>query len=141
MKTPAGIKLTTVLMAIAVILHLVAATASPLPLRWSESHGLLAYSAASLGAVVVGLLIVIFEYLVLWFYWNGRNWSRWLVLLGCLLCFVSLRHFVIGPPVSHARTLIIFYRIVVAIGVIGYLCTHQARTWFTTEKDIPAQSS
>jgi hypothetical protein len=130
MKPPAGIKFTTFLMAVAVLFHLVAALASPLPLRWNESHGMFVFIATVLGAAVVGLIIVFFECLVLWFYWHGRNWSRWIVVLGCLLTFVSIRHFTVGPPVSHGRTLIIFYRMAVAIVVLGYLCTPGARAWF-----------
>lgn len=130
MNPPAGIKLTTVLMVIAVLLHLVAASASPFPMLWSESHGLARFIASVVGGALAGVLIAIFEGLVLYLYWNGRRWSRWAVVLGCLLCFVSLRHFIVGPTVSHGRALIIFYRIAVAIGVMGYLCTDQARAWF-----------
>jgi len=130
MNPPAGIKLTTVLMMIAVLLHLVAASASPFPMLWSESHGLTRFTASAIGGALAGVLIALFEGLVLYLYWNGRRWSRWAVVLGCLLCFVSLRHFIVGPPVSHGRVLIIIYRIAVALGVMAYLCTDQARGWF-----------
>ena len=131
MNPPAGIKLTTVLMVFAVLLHLVAASASPFPMLWSESHGLARFSASVVGAALAGVLIAIFEGLVLYLYWNGRRWSRWAVVLGCLLCFVSLRHFIVGPDVSRGRALIIIYRIAVAVGVMSYLCTDQARSWFS----------
>lgn len=130
MRAPTGIKITTLLMAIVILLHLVAILASPLPLRWNASHGMLRFITTVLGAAVIGIVVVLVESVVLWFYWNGRNWARWLVVLGCLLAFVSLRHFIFGPAVSHGRTLIIYYRLVVAIVTIGYLCTHQARSWF-----------
>ena len=133
MRAPTGIKLTTLLMAVVILLHLVAILASPLPLRWNASHGMLRFITTVLGAAVVGMLVVFVETVVLWFYWHRRNWARWLVLLGCLLTFVSLRHFVYGPAVSHGRTLIIYYRMAVAILTIGYLCTHEARSWFTRE--------
>ncbi len=95
------------------------------------SHGMLRFISTVLGAAVVGFAVSVMECLVLWFYWRGRRWAMWLVLLGCLLTFVSLRHFIIGPPVSHARVLIIYYRIAVAVVVTMYLCTAQARSWFT----------
>ena len=131
MRAPVGVKLTSVLMVVVVLLHLVAILASPLPLRWSMSHGMLRFISTVLGAAVVGIAVSVTECLVLWFYWRGRRWAMWLVLLGCLLTFVSLRHFIIGPPVSHARVLIIYYRIAVAVVVMMYLCTAQARSWFT----------
>jgi hypothetical protein len=130
MTRPIAITVTTALMAIAVVLHLVAATASPYPIRWSEAHGLPLFVASALGGAFAGTLILLFEAFVLWAYWDGRKWSRWFVILGCLLCFVSLRHFLGGPVVSQGRTLIIFYRLAVAVGVMGYMATSQARAWF-----------
>ncbi len=130
MKRPDGIKLTTALMAIAVFLHLVAVLASPLPVRLNESHGLLTFFFTVLAAAIVGLVIVIFESLVLWFYWRGLNWSRWTVVAGCLLCFISLRHFFGGPAVSRGHEVIIFYRMAIAIFIMVYLTTPSARGWF-----------
>ena len=122
-------------MAIAVVMHLVAATASPYPLRWSEAHGLPLFVASALGGATAGMLILLLEGFILWCYWDGRGWSRWLVVLGCLLCFVSLRHFLGGTPVSRGRTLIIFYRFAVAIGVMAYLFTQPARQYFSSHAD------
>lgn len=117
-------------MAVVVLLHLVAILASPLPLRWSPSHGITRFISTVLGAAVVGLALSFLECIVLWFYLKGRSWARSLVVLGCLLAFVALRHFIVGPPVSHARTLIIYYRMATAVVVLVYLCTSGARSWF-----------
>lgn len=130
MKRPDGIKLTTALMASAVFLHLVAALASPLPVRLNESHGVLSFIFTVLAAAIVGVVIVIVESFVLWFYWRGLNWARWIVVVGCLLCFVSLRHFLGGPPVTRGHEVIIFYRIAIAIFIMAYLTTPSARAWF-----------
>ncbi len=130
MKRPAGIILTTALMAIAVFLHLAAALASPIPIQLTESHGLLALLFAVLAAAVVGVVIVVFEGFVLWFYWHGRKWAYRSVIVGCLLCFVSLRHFFGGPAVSHGREIIIFYRMAIATIIMAYLTTLEARRWF-----------
>ena len=118
-------------MATVVLLHLIAILASDLPLRWNITNGMLRFITTVLGAAVVGIVVVLFESVVLWFYWHGSNWSRWVVVTGCLLTFVSLRHFIIGPPVSHGRDIIIIYRVAVAAGVLAYLCTHEARSWFS----------
>jgi len=117
-------------MATVVLLHLVAAVASDLPRRWNVSRGLFAYSATAFGVAVAGIAFVLFESAVLWFYWHRRSWARWVVLAGCLLAFVSLRHFIVGPPVNHARTIIIFYRMAVAVVEMVYLSTREARWWF-----------
>ncbi len=131
MKRPYGIKVTTALMAVAVFFHLVSALASPLPLRLNESHGILTFIFTVLAAAVVGVFIVLFEGFVLWFYWRGLNWSRWAVVLGCLLCFVSLRHFFGGPPTSRGHELIIVYRMAIAAFILFYLSTPPARLWFS----------
>jgi hypothetical protein len=45
--------------------------------------------AATMFAVFT--IFILFGYLVIWFYWNGRNWARILVLLTSLLCLYNLR--------------------------------------------------
>lgn len=136
MRRPFGIKLTTTLMAIVVFLHLVAALASDLPRRWTISRGLFAFSSTAFGVAVAGVALVFFEFMVLWFYWNGRSWARWVVVVGCLLCFVSLRHFIVGPLVSHGTSVIIWYRIAVALVVLFYLSTQAGRAWFLQAIDL-----
>ncbi len=135
MKRPDGIKLTTALMAIAVFLHLVAALASSIPIRLSESHSGPTFIFSVLATAVVGIAIVLFESIVLWFYWSGLNWARWAVFAGCLLCFVSLRHFFGGPAVSRGREIIIFYRMAIAIFIMAYLTTSAARDWFAPRSE------
>lgn len=140
MRAPTGIKLTNFLLATVVLLHLIAILASDLPLRWNISNGMLRFISTVLGAAVVGIVVVCFESVVLWFYWHGSDWARWVVVLGCLLSFVSLRHFIIGPPVTHGRDVIIVYRILVAIVVMAYLFTREARSWFSRHsKDLRSQ--
>ncbi len=36
--------------------------------------------------------IILVGYIVIWFYWKGRNWARILVLLTSLLCLYNLYH-------------------------------------------------
>jgi hypothetical protein len=141
MKVPAGIKLTSCLMGVVVVLHLAAIIASDLPYRWNEGSGLARFVLTSFGVAAAGVVLCVVQSLVVWFYWRGRSWARWVVVAGCLLAFVSLRHFVFGPPVSHGRMLIIGYRTVVAVVVLVYLCTGEARAWFarySRERGVPA---
>ncbi len=130
MKRPDGIKLATALMAIAVFLHLVAVLASPLPMLLNESHGLIRFSFTVFAAAVLGVAMVFLEGLVLWFFWRGLSWARWTVVAGCLLAFVSLRHFFGGPAVSRGHELIIFYRMAIAAFILIYLSMQPARRWF-----------
>lgn len=37
-----------------------------------------------------GMAVMVASYLVLWFYWKGRNWARWLVLITSVLALLNL---------------------------------------------------
>jgi hypothetical protein len=51
---------------------------------WSEPHAHAIF--------VIFTVIIAINYVVIWFYWKGRNWARILVLLTSLLCLYNLRH-------------------------------------------------
>jgi len=51
---------------------------------WSKPHAHTIF--------VIFTVIIAINYLVIWFYWKGRNWARILVLLTSLLCLYNLRH-------------------------------------------------
>jgi len=42
---------------------------------------------------VIFTILIVIGYLVLWFYWEGRNWARILVLLTSPLALYNLRYF------------------------------------------------
>jgi hypothetical protein len=42
---------------------------------------------------VLFTVVILVGYLVIWFYWKGRNWARILVLVTPLLCLYNLRSF------------------------------------------------
>ena len=37
---------------------------------------------------MVFTLVIAAGYVVLWFFWKGKNWARILVLLNCFVCFL-----------------------------------------------------
>lgn len=39
---------------------------------------------------VTGGIAVVISFVVLWYFWNGRNWARWLVLAYSVLSLVNL---------------------------------------------------
>jgi hypothetical protein len=51
---------------------------------WSKPHAHAIF--------VIFTVIIAINYVVIWFYWKGRNWARILVLLTSLLCLYNLRH-------------------------------------------------
>ena len=41
---------------------------------------------------VIFTALIAIGYVVLWFYWNGRNWARVLVLLNSVVTIFNLRY-------------------------------------------------
>jgi hypothetical protein len=78
-------------------------------------------------AFVTFTLMIAAGYLVLWFYWRGRNWARILVLVTCFLCFYNLREFL-------SANLIVKIMLVgeasVAVFLVYWLNTSQAKAFF-----------
>jgi hypothetical protein len=78
------------------------------------------------------------SFVVIWFFWKGRNWARWLVLATSLLALLNLLWF--WPAGLLARCLLI------SEGLIGawlllWLNTAAARRFFIPEgrgRDAPA---
>ena len=52
---------------------------------WSNPHAAIIFW--------IFTIFILIGYIVIWFYWRGRNWARILVLLTSLLCLYNLRHF------------------------------------------------
>ena len=52
---------------------------------WSKPHAAMVFSLFT--------VFILAGYVVIWFYWQGRNWARVLVLLTSLLCLYNLRYF------------------------------------------------
>lgn len=76
---------------------------------------------------VLYTIAIVIGYAVLWFYWKGRNWARWLVLLTCVLCFYNL--FFIG---KHGRIadIMVLAEAGIAVFLIVWLNTRTVRAYF-----------
>jgi hypothetical protein len=84
---------------------------------------------------VVFTLLISIGYVVLWFYWLGRNWARWVVLVECLQCFWNLRYLVHRNPHATAfEPVMIVAEAAIAIYLVWYLNTPSVRAWFQDPK-------
>jgi hypothetical protein len=75
--------------------------------------------------------LIVIGYLVIWFYWRGRNWARILVLLTSLLCLYNLRRW------SHSGLLERFMvgaEAILAIFLLYWLNTRKVREFFMAAK-------
>jgi hypothetical protein len=78
--------------------------------------------------------IIAVGYVVLIFYWRGRNWARWLVMFSCLLCFWNLR----GLP--HRNLLLqcmLVAEAILAMFLLYWLNTGSARAFFSYRRVQP----
>jgi hypothetical protein len=70
-------------------------------------------------------------YLVLWFYWKGRNWARLLVLLTSLLALYNLRYWSLR---GIAGRIMLGAEAALAIFLLYWLNTRRVREFFITPK-------
>jgi hypothetical protein len=86
---------------------------------WSKPH-------AGLIFLIVTITIAI-GYVVIWFYWKGKNWARILVLLTCLLSLYNLRHW---NDLGTAGRVMIGTEAVLAVFLLYWLNTQTVKNFF-----------
>jgi len=118
MSRPTGVSVTTVMMCATNALGF-------FYVNWTRPHAMFTF-------VVFAILIGI-GYLVLWFFWNGRNWARWLVLLTSLLALWNL-HYIGRPQIGRIRTVTILFEAPIAVFLLWYLNLRPIRAWFRRQK-------
>jgi hypothetical protein len=86
---------------------------------WSKPHA---------GLIFIAITITIaINYLVIWFYWKGKNWARILVLLTCLLCLFNLLQW---NRIGFAERVMVGSEAVLAIFLLYWLNTKDVRAFF-----------
>jgi hypothetical protein len=76
-------------------------------------------------------LMIVLGYVVIWFYWHGKNWARILVLLTSLSCLYNLR------DLQSANLVVRFMLIgeaAVAVFLLYWLNTSEAKAYFKSNK-------
>ena len=76
-------------------------------------------------------ILITIGYFVLWFYLQGRNWARWLVMIECLQCFWNIKYLFHPNPLSpRIEPVMIASEAILAAYLIWYLNTPPVRMWF-----------
>ena len=84
--------------------------------------------------LVVDIFAVVVSYLMLWFFWKGRNWARIRVLVVSVLSVINLLALI------HPHGIVIVYdSIVIAWAIVGlfvlyWLNLADVREWFKSQK-------
>jgi hypothetical protein len=76
---------------------------------------------------------------VLWFFWEGRNWARILVLLTSLLAFYNLRYFFRGGIIDRVM---IGSEAAIAMFLLVWLNSSEVKSFFvaTNKRENPISS-
>jgi len=86
---------------------------------WSSPHAIAIF--------VIFTLLIAIGYVVIWFYWQGRNWARLLVLLTSLLTIWNLRGL---PRASRIERVMIVAEALLGIFLLIWLNTRDVRAFF-----------
>ncbi len=84
-------------------------------------------SSTIVAKAVVFTVLIAAGYVVLWFYWHGRNWARILVFLTCFVAFYNLRDLVAANPIVK---IMVLGEAGVAVFLVFWLNTSEARLFF-----------
>jgi hypothetical protein len=85
--------------------------------------------------LAINIFTVVVSYLVLWFFWKGRNWARLCVLVISFISVINLL------SINHPHGIVIVYdSIVLAWAVLGcfllyWLNLADVRDWFKSQKN------
>jgi hypothetical protein len=84
--------------------------------------------------IVVFTLTIAAGYVVLWFFWKGKNWARILVLLNCFVCFYNVRDIHFFLRVNPVEKVTLVSEAVLAIFLLYWLNTREAKVYFKRNK-------
>jgi hypothetical protein len=74
---------------------------------------------------------MLFGYVVLWYFWRGRNWARWLVLLTSVLALLNLFGL---PQATPLQAACIVMEAILAGFLLYWLNTASVRGYFITSR-------
>jgi hypothetical protein len=94
-------------------------------------EGLSAAASLALFAVVYTVIAAI-SFVVIWFFWRGRNWARWLVMATSVLALVNLWAFGSARPAEKA---VLVAEALLGAWLLYWLNTPAARTFFRRGAD------
>ena len=131
MQRPIGITITAILMVVNIFVDVVLSLLSPtvaMPNADSNGPGLSPFVIAVHIALAVFLVV---QCVVVLYYWLGRSWARWLVLVGCIFYLIGLKDLASQWHLhrSYASAGLTLGSAALAVYLIRYLHTRDVRDW------------
>jgi hypothetical protein len=138
MQKPTGVTVTAGIMALSIIAGLAFAFTRPLPPMPAMPNSPI--SASGYGGIVHGVVIVfsLIAAVFVWFYWNGHNWARWLVMIDSVYQIYKLIHISTAWSTSHVAGGLLVVDAALAAFLLWYLNTREIRNWFSPPS-VPGQ--
>lgn len=122
-----------------------AGSGRPVGLRWATLMMCLLNLAAFLyprpARIGAGLFLAIvgvcasISFVVLWYFWRGRNWARWLVLATSVLAIVNLRLLESFGPFER---ILIVVNAALGAWLLYWLNTREVRAYFSRRAEADA---
>ncbi len=81
-------------------------------------------------AVLIGAIIIV-SFIVLWFFWQGRNWARWLVLITSVIALLNLAYLAVMTPLQN---IIIILEAILALFLLYWLNTPSVKGYFIRKR-------
>jgi len=81
---------------------------------------------------IIFTISIFIGYIVIWFYWKGRNWARILVLPASLISLYNLRDWNHGGAMAR---IMIGTEAILAVFLLYWLNTRPIRAFFTNQPE------
>jgi hypothetical protein len=82
--------------------------------------------------IIIGLLIVGISYIILWYYWRGKNWARILVIITSIIALLNLFDLANQNVIQQILTL---SEAVLACYLLYWLNTRKVKLYFSYQTD------
>ena len=80
--------------------------------------------------ITVFTLTIAAGYVILWFFWKGKNWARILVLLNCFVCLYNVHDVRYFLRINSVEKVMLVGEAVLAVYLIYWLNTRKAKAYF-----------
>jgi hypothetical protein len=132
MQRPIGVTTTAILMVVNLFVDIALSLLSPtVVVPNTGSHGP-EFSPFVVALHVALVAFTVGQCIVVLFYWLGRSWARWLVLVGCIFYLVGLKDLMTDWHRHHAypSVALTLGSATLSLYLLWYLHTRDVRDWF-----------
>ena len=129
MTKPTGVQVSAALMALFIVLDIAVAFLAPrgaiVPGSRMDNPAF-AFMVHGGGSLIFGLISAIFVY----FYWAGKNWARWVIIVVSALCILGLLAITYTWAKSPMSGMLSLAKAALAAFLLYYLNTKPVAAWF-----------